>query len=130
MEKRYIHALPIQPTTRNYLPKKSSKGIQTDNPFANHLKAALDKPTSLTISKHARERIENRAISLSANDWLLIEEKIAQAKEMGINESLVMVKDVAFIISVTNETVITAMNREEAASQIFTNIDGAILLET
>jgi flagellar operon protein len=51
-----------------------------------------------------------------------------QAGEKGIQESLILVDQLAFIVNVPNNTVVTAMNRDEADSaRIFTNIDGAVI---
>ena len=58
-----------------------------------------------------------------------IGEKVKEAKTMGVKESLVLVDDAALIVSAKNNTVITAMNRAEATAQIFTNINGTILMD-
>ena len=42
-----------------------------------------------------------------------------------MKESLVMVDNLAFIVNVKNNTVITAVN--ETKNAVFTNIDGAII---
>lgn len=47
---------------------------------------------------------------------------------MGVKESLVLLNDAALIVSAKNNTVITAMNRKEATEQIFTNINGTIIM--
>jgi flagellar operon protein len=54
---------------------------------------------------------------------------VQEARKMGVNDSLVLLTDAALIISAKNNTVITAMGREEASSQIFTNINGTILMD-
>ena len=51
-----------------------------------------------------------------------------KAKEKGINESLVIVDELAFIVNVPNNTVITAINQNEANENVFTNIDGAVII--
>ncbi len=61
--------------------------------------------------------------------WEQIGEKVKEAKTMGVKESLVLLDDAALIVSAKNNTVITAMNREEASQQIFTNINGTILMD-
>ncbi len=52
----------------------------------------------------------------------------AKASEKGIKESLVMVDSLAFIVSVPNQTVITAMDQTETDENVFTNIDGAVII--
>jgi flagellar operon protein len=112
--------------------KKPAKTVRT-NPknFALELQSAL-KPISgesLTISKHARHRLEQRGINFNEARWNQIGEKVKEAKTMGVKESLVLVDDAALIVSAQNNTVITAMNRAEASKQIFTNINGTILMD-
>ena len=51
-----------------------------------------------------------------------------KAGEKGIRESLVLVDQLAFIVNVKNNTVITAMDQTETDENIFTNIDGAVIM--
>ena len=111
--------------------KKPDKSVRTQQTnFAAELQSAL-KPNSegLTISKHARQRLEQRGINIDEARWNQIGEKIKEAKSMGVKDSLVLVDDTALIVSAKNNTVITAMNRAEATAQIFTNINGTILMD-
>lgn len=73
----------------------------------------------------ANERLANRNINLSAEQMERLENGTTKAREKGIQESLVMVDDLAFIVNVKNNTVITAMN--DKTDSIFTNIDGAVI---
>lgn len=83
----------------------------------------------LTISKHANIRMKERNISMNETQWNRMLEKLNEAKEKGVTESLVLVNDTALLVSVTNNTVITALNRSEMANKLFTNINGAIVLD-
>ncbi|MGG3799868.1 TIGR02530 family flagellar biosynthesis protein [Metabacillus fastidiosus] len=83
----------------------------------------------LKISKHAKERLAERAIDISKEQWNSIGQKVQEAYDKGVNDSLVLVNDAALIISAKNNTVITAMNLDEAKSQIFTNINGTIIMD-
>jgi flagellar operon protein len=51
---------------------------------------------------------------------------LKKAYEKGINESLVMVDNLAFIVSIKNNTVITAVGDDD--NKAFTNIDGAVIM--
>ena len=110
--------------------KKSAK-ISQGKPvnFADTLQTELQKTEGLTISKHAKERLEQRGIQINSSRWEQISEKVREAKKMGVKDSLVLLEDAALIVSAKNETVITAMNREEASTHIFTNINGTILMD-
>ena len=84
--------------------------------------------TELRFSKHATNRLADRSITLSDNQLNRLSEGARKAGEKGIKESLVMVDQLAFIVNVPNRTVITAMDRTETNGNIFTNIDGAVIM--
>ncbi|ROR30769.1 flagellar operon protein [Mobilisporobacter senegalensis] len=80
----------------------------------------------LKFSKHANDRLAERNIDLSDSQLERLELGARKASEKGINESLVMIDDLAFIVNVKNNTVVTAVNDSE--NKIFTNIDGAVII--
>ena len=80
---------------------------------------------NLKFSKHANARLQTRGIDLSAEQMERLENGTSKAREKGIQESLVMVDNLAFIVNVKNNTVITAVN--DTTDSIFTNIDGAVI---
>lgn len=83
---------------------------------------------SVTFSKHANERLMSRNINLDAEQMERLNKGVMQAKEKSINESLVMMDDIAFIVNIKNNTVVTAMDQTANDSNIFTNIDGAVIV--
>lgn len=82
----------------------------------------------LKFSKHAAQRLESRGISLSEEQNTRLQSGVKKASAKGINESLVLVDSLAFIVNVPNKTVVTAMDQTETQSNIFTNIDGAVII--
>ncbi len=85
-----------------------------------------EKPVqNLKFSKHANARLATRNINLSAEQMERLETGTTKAREKGIQESLVMVDNLAFIVNIKNNTVITAM--DDSSDSIFTNIDGAVI---
>lgn len=113
----------------NYQPIKPTNQVTKQQiSFNQILKNELNN-SQLKISKHAQERLTQRNISLSDEDWTSIGDKIGKAKKMGVNDSLVLLGNAALIINAKNSTVITAMDREEAKAQIFTNINGTIVMD-
>lgn len=82
----------------------------------------------LKFSKHASMRLEERNISLTTEQNERLESGVAKASEKGIRESLVMIDSLAFIVNVPNRTVVTAMDQTEQQDNIFTNIDGAVIM--
>ena len=85
--------------------------------------------TELRFSKHAANRLADRNLTLSENQLNRLTEGAKKAGEKGIRESLVMVDQLAFIVNVPNNTVITAMDQTQANENIFTNIDGAVIMQ-
>ena len=96
--------------------------------FEAHLQKATAQQQPLKISKHAQLRMSERDIRISSEQWHRIEEKVKTAQQKGVQQPLVLMDQAALIISAKKSTVITAMDRMEAKEQIFTNIDGTIIL--
>ena len=84
--------------------------------------------SALKFSKHAINRLTDRNIYLTASQNTRLENGVKQASEKGIQESLVLVDSLAFIVNIPNKTVVTALEQSEATSNIFTNIDGAVII--
>ncbi|WP_047981267.1 TIGR02530 family flagellar biosynthesis protein [Ornithinibacillus contaminans] len=103
---------------------------KTNHPSESKLdfKSILQEQQELKISKHATERLQERNIQLNDKQWQLINDKVVEAKEKGITDSLVVMNNAALLVSAKNNTVVTAMNLEEASNRIFTNINGTILI--
>lgn len=127
MDKPVFRPILTQPISTQPTQLAQQKGSLNQR-FSNHLHEALNPNGKLTISKHASDRLRQRGIFINENCWKQIENKVQEAKKMGVNDSLVLLDNAALIVSAKNNKVITAMNRDEAASQIFTNINGTIVL--
>ena len=84
--------------------------------------------TELKFSKHAANRLAQRNIELTKNQLERLNDATKKADLKGIQDSLVIVDDLAFIVNVPNRTVITAMEQSETNSNVFTNIDGAVIM--
>jgi flagellar operon protein len=57
-----------------------------------------------------------------------IEDAVERASQKGANESLLLMDDLAFIVSVKNRTVITVIDGQHLKDNVFTNIDSAIIV--
>ena len=98
--------------------QKSSQNVSFAEVFESKLK----------FSKHAGERLADRHLSLTDEQMDRLLEGTKKADAKGINESLVLMDDMAFIVIVKNRTVITAMDQSESKDNIYTNIDGAVII--
>lgn len=111
--------------------KKTSQPVSERTSFSHILAekaATFQENGELKFSKHAASRLKNRNIDLTDGQLKRLAEGTSKAGEKGIKESLVLVDDLAFIVSIKNNMVITAMSQEETDNHIFTNIDGAVIM--
>ena len=82
----------------------------------------------LKFSKHAIERMQSRGISMNTDKLTDLSEAVKKAQEKGAKETLVMMDDAAFVVSVKNNTVITAIDKALMKENVFTNIDSTIFV--
>lgn len=80
----------------------------------------------LKFSAHAMQRLQERGIRLDQSMMTRVRDAVNKAAAKGVNESLVVTPEGAFIVSVENRTVITALDPEKITGSVFTNIDGAV----
>lgn len=81
----------------------------------------------LKFSAHAQTRIGSREIPLSGSELKKLESAVSKAEAKGARESLILMDDMAFIVSIRNRTVITAVNSDQLKENVFTNIDSAVI---
>lgn len=121
----------IEQVADQYLKSAKNTGASSDMQasFEEILREKQVKTVSeLKFSKHAFMRLEERNISLTKEQNARLENGVAKADEKGIKESLVMVDSLAFIVNIPSKTVVTAMDQTETQDNIFTNIDGAVIM--
>ena len=82
----------------------------------------------LKLSGHAQTRLQSRNIELGQAQWDRVMQGVDKASLKGAKESLVMVDDVALVVSIKNRTVITAVDKEGMKDNVFTNIDSAVIV--
>ncbi|HET7658319.1 MAG TPA: TIGR02530 family flagellar biosynthesis protein, partial [Bacillales bacterium] len=101
--------------------KIQGKEGQSNGLFGQVLQEEVQRSAGLNISKHAAQRMNERNISIEPGQWKSIQHKVLQARQKGITDSLVVTKNAALVVSAKNNTVVTAMDRKEASTHIFTN---------
>ncbi len=104
----------------------TTKAPAAASPSATDFTAILED--RLKVSNHAKTRLQSREIQLDQAKWDRVLEGVERAALKGAKESLVMVDDVALVVSVRNRTVITAVSQDHLKENVFTNIDSAVIV--
>lgn len=115
-------SLPLNPRTNAPLKRAVTAGTTT---FQAELNKQLRAP-SVTFSAHALERLRVRNIRLNQEDLTRLSNAVDRVAGKGGRESLVVYRDTAFVISIKNRTVITAMDTAHMKDHVFTQIDSAV----
>ncbi len=110
----------LAPAAAPAAPAPAVKGAS----FADVLRS---QASSLKFSSHAIQRVERRGIDLGPETLGRLTDGIERAAGKGSRSSVVFVDSTAFVVSVPNRTVITAVDREHMKEQVFTNIDSAVI---
>lgn len=108
--------------------KPNTQGQNVD--FKSLLENQLSKSNNSQIifSKHALQRVEERNIDISTTQLVKLGDAIKTAKEKGVKDALVLNGDSVFIVNTTNNTVVTALKGSEMKNNVFTNIDGTVII--
>ena len=86
------------------------------------------QPTKgIQFSNHAVERLRSRGIQMGPEQMDRLSEAVGRAKGKGSQNSLVLMDNMAMIVSVKNNTVVTVMNQDGMKDHVFTNIDSTVL---
>jgi len=112
----------------NKIQSVKSTGIQPKN-GADFSKLLAEKIQSseLKFSSHAEKRLAMRGIELDNSDIDALKRAVDLAESKGSRDALILHSKAAFVVSVKNRTVITAIDEDNLKERIVTNIDSAVL---
>ncbi len=96
--------------------------------FQDILRQKSDESGEVKFSKHASIRLEQRGIHLTDNQIERLNDGTKKAEQKGIKDSLVIVDELAFIVNIPKNTVVTAWDSAQVETNVFTNIDGAVIM--
>lgn len=107
--------------------EKSEKAYSGES-FEKIFQRQLESAKNLTFSKHAKLRMVERNINLTESQLNRLNEAVQKAEAKGVKDTLVLMDQMAFIVSVNNSTVVTAMSGSDIQGNVFTQIDGAVIV--
>lgn len=105
-----------------------SRPQQDEKSASSFADVLASQERKVKFSKHANERLRDRRIDLSEQELAKLDDTVERMAAKGARESLIYMNDLAFVVSVKNRTVITAMDGTSVKDNIFTNIDSAAIL--
>lgn len=94
----------------------------------NKILKDVQESKELKFSSHAADRLRQRNITLSDADLNNLKSAVGRIKDKGGKEALIVYKNIAYITSIKNNTIITAVDSDSLKENIFTNIDSAMIL--
>ena len=106
--------------TQGAVPQGPASGNAAD------FSAALEQ-AHVRFSAHAQQRLAQASVQLDPNALSRLEAAVEKAGLKGGKESLILLDDLAFVVSVKNRTVITAVGADRMADNVFTNIDSVVI---
>lgn len=129
-DSEFLTALQLQESATGQRGRVTSRQNLTEEGFSFQevLQKKVLTEDNLRFSKHASTRLRQRGIDLTDGQLERLMDGTRKAGQKGIKDSLVIVDELAFIVNIPNSTVVTAMDSKDAVENIFTNIDGAVIM--
>lgn len=122
----YFSNQPIQQIQSPIVKPRSAGMANTIGNFDQVLNQTMG---GVKFSQHASQRLQTRNINLSNEQMNQLKSAVDKAAQKGARESLILMNnDLALVVSVTNRTVITAMDGSSIRDNVFTNIDSAVIV--
>jgi len=72
--------------------------------------------------------LDERQISMSKSELTRLTEGVKKVEDKGANSSLILIDDMAYIVSVKNKIVVTALDKNSTLGNVFTNIDSVAIV--
>lgn len=125
-DKIFVPPTPIRPVEKIGNGQQAQVRKTPGTSFKDILAGKVEK--GLKFSAHAKARLEARNINLTDSQLTRIHSGVDKAASKGAKESLLLVDDLALVVSVKNRTVITAVDGKNIKENVFTNIDSAVIM--
>jgi flagellar operon protein len=119
-----------QPVIQPPAPSKKGNITQTPGTGKGSFEQVLQKKLQeeIKFSRHAQQRLQSRNIELGEAEIARLENAVGKAREKGARDSLILMDNLALVVSIKNNTVITAVDEQSLKENVFTNIDSAVIV--
>ena len=113
---------------RPSLPKETEAQEAGKSTFRQALEEQLQQFSSVSFSKHAVNRVIERKLELSEDNIARLNAGVRLAEEKNLADPLILVDKTAFLVNMKHNKVITTVDAEELRGNVFTNIDGTVII--
>jgi flagellar operon protein len=106
-----------------------SKSGQND--FGNLLKEQIGgtKPGhGINLSVHAARRMQERNLNMDSSEYMKLKAAMDKLRNKGGQDSLVITDKAAYILDVGNNKIVTAIDKDSIAENVFTKIDSTLII--
>ncbi|MCI8608457.1 MAG: flagellar biosynthesis protein [Firmicutes bacterium] len=128
MEAQKVQRLRGKPPISDGSQGSQTGQVQFSEMFRQEMERATENQKGIAFSKHAMIRAEERGIEVTPDLMNQLADSVEKAQSKGVTNIVAFDANQAFIINVPNGRVITTMSQSEMKDNIFTNIDGAVIL--
>ena len=128
MEAQKVQQLRGKPPISDGSQGSQTGQVQFSEMFCQEMERATENQKGIAFSKHAMIRAEERGIEVTPDLMNQLADSVEKAQSKGVTNIVAFDANQAFIINVPNGRVITTMSQSEMKDNIFTNIDGAVIL--
>lgn len=123
-----FHKVPSAEAPQGVQGRKTERASASFGSLFSQALQDRDRSNSVSFSKHAAARMQERSIQLNSAGLERLNKGVELARNKGLNDALILMDRNAFVVSAQNKTVITAVNGKELNGNVFTNIDGAVVI--
>lgn len=127
MVDKIFYPQPIVPVKKTGEGAKTQKTAQQGQRSFKDLLNNQLAAGEIKFSAHAQQRLAARNIQLTKTDLDKLGNAVEKAAQKGSRDSLIMMNNLAFVVSVKNKTVVTAVDEASMKEHVFTNIDSAVM---
>ncbi len=117
---------PIGPGTVSGTQSARQGQAKSGGEFSELLQSRMG---DVRFSAHAATRMKSRSMDITPEMMGKLQKAVDGAAGKGAKDSLILLKDYAFIVNIPNRTVVTAMDGASMKENIFTNIDSAVVAD-
>ena len=99
--------------------------------FKNLLKEEVGQAQQehgINLSMHAAKRLKERNLEMDSPEFFKIKDAIQKLKAKGGQDSLVITDKAAYIVDVSNNKIVTAIDKDNMADNVFTKIDSTVVV--